>query len=560
MHWFAKVDTIRYKRACARDADMPNPATAPGRRQMHILTRTTLCASLIVWAGCAAVRYADYRLPAIRFDGPSDVPLPGDDDVGVQRAIAAWQKMSPEERLQFPTPYHVYVDTPAPGSFEGAYTVGVAFSGGGTRGTVYAGACVKELQQLGPILVDTPDGTVSIDLLQETDYVSGVSTGAIPAAIFALNFSPDCPDQLRFDRWPECFNGNLRNRALRGLAARPYRIARDLTFGMNTRPALSSAIAVEFFQGRPYRLDGGLTFGDLPSTPILLIGAAVINDPGTAFIQSRLPYRFALDSYPPMPWGVGVQSFESFGADPMKYPLGEASYNSSSFPGNMRAGLMKVHKDPPWVLATLEGDAAERMARARHQPGYDGTYEIKDGGLVDNRGGTILARIFQSELFHPSRRPLLIGIDAGWLELRTAQKGGAVFRKGWFNELTAASLTSWQTGQDAYERLVELLSVHAKFSYVRFRLTAWTHYLRGASPEKAFLEELCRGEPSVGTPERLLDITRSIGTGLTDLDEEQMAALRVAARFAAWLEKEKLLEWASEAHGGIPARFAGKAE
>ncbi|MCL4695368.1 MAG: patatin-like phospholipase family protein, partial [Candidatus Hydrogenedentes bacterium] len=156
--------------------------------------------------GCAVVRYTDYAMPALRFDRPGNEPLPPREDPAVHEALSRWDAMSPEERERYPTPYHAYVNTPDPGTFEGDLVAGLAFSGGGTRGTVFGAACVRELMDLGPVVVHGPEGEVTVDLLDEIDYVSGVSTGAIPAALFALAFGESCPERMRFEHWPDCFN------------------------------------------------------------------------------------------------------------------------------------------------------------------------------------------------------------------------------------------------------------------------------------------------------------------------------------------------------------------
>jgi hypothetical protein len=513
---------------------------------------------LLHCTGCALVRYADVAMPAIRLDRPSNASMPADDAPAVKQAIDTWTALTPEERLRFPTPYHVFVDTPAPGTFEGDFSVALAFSGGGTRGTVFAACCVKALAELGDIVVETPGGPRKISLLDEVDYVSGASTGVIPAAAFALNRGETCPDHLDFQHWPECFNRDLVSYTLTQFALRPYRILRDMTVGMNTRPALAAAVAAVFFEGSNRSLRSGLTLGDLPPTPVLFLNATVINEPGTLFVQTRLPYRYAIDAPPPQPWETGVQSFESFHSDPMRYPLGEACYNSLSFPGQMRSGLMAMRAGRSWVLDGLEAEQRARMARSRHQPGYEGVYELKDGGLVDNRGVASLDRLLAARV--TSARPLLIILDASYLELRAPAKGGGVLKKGWFNEVRSSTAASWQSGQDAHERLFAAHAQDGAYVPVRLELTAWTDHLpdpTGVTSAKArHLAGLCAESERIRSHERLLEVLRGIGTTIADLDEAQMEALRIAAEFAVWAEAERILAWASEAHGGGSARFS----
>src|SRR2546423_5512301 len=53
------------------------------------------------------------------------------------------------------------------------YFVGISISGGGSRSSVFAAACMFQLQQLG--------------LLQKADYISAVSGGSLAAAYYCLS-------------------------------------------------------------------------------------------------------------------------------------------------------------------------------------------------------------------------------------------------------------------------------------------------------------------------------------------------------------------------------------
>ena len=529
----------------------------------HALAMTATWAVLASCPGCAVIRYADYGTPAIRFDRTINRALPPEEDPAVQQALEAWRGMSATERQRYPTPYHVYVDTPAPGTFDGEHTIGIAFSGGGTRGTVFGAACIRELLDLGPLVVHRPEGDVAIHLVDEADYVSGVSTGAIPAALLALNFGDSCPPATRLERWPDCLNVDVQGLGFRHMPERPDLFLRDLTFGMNTRHALSGAIAAAFFEGKTNRPASGLTFGDLPAQPVLIIGATIVNDPGASFMQTRLPYRFALDQEREYPWQVGVQSFETFHSDPLSYPLGDASAGSSSFPGHLRSVLMRVQEDRPWVYEGLDEAIGKRMRDARNQEGYAGVYDVKDGGLVDNRGSYVLHRIFERLEAEnpPAKRPLLVCLDAGYLELRPTREGAGFLKKGWMNELQSSMRTSWQTGQDAYNAWMEATADQGVYDYVRFRFTAWVHFMASESeadesPEGQYLQNLCEREPLIGSPATLVETLRQVNTTFSELSPEQLAATKLCARFAVWLEKERLLQWASAQFDGAEVAFA----
>ena len=524
------------------------------QRTIHSIVAALCCAAC---CGCGIVRVIDYKIPAIRFDRATNRPLPDRKDPAVREALGEWRGLSEEDLQRFPTPYHAYVNTPAPGTFEGNHTVGLAFSGGGTRGTIFCGYCLNELEKLGSIIVQTDNGPTTIRVWDEVDYVSGVSTGAIPATVYALDRAGKAPEGFQLDNWPECFNRDLIVRSLKVLALRPHLIVRDMLVDMNSRPPVAGAIAAAFFEGKIGKPGSGLTFGELPATPILFLGSTVINDPGVPFEQTRLPYRYAVDTYPDTPWGVGIQSFESIHSDPMQYGLAEACYNSMAFPGYLRSGLLTVREDRPWVRAGLPGPARDRMRRARRAPGYEDTCYMKDGGLIDNRGVSSLDRIFEGLACVP-HQPLLIGLDAGYRELRKPEQGGKLLKKGWFNEVHASSRASWQTGQDAFERLFAAHGDDGAYAYARFRFVAWVPYLseeKKDTPEARHLENLCRQEPLVRDPDRLLELTRGIGTTFVDLSDEQLAAVRVTAKFAVWHDCHRLLRWASDAYNGASAAF-----
>ncbi|MCC6491263.1 MAG: hypothetical protein IT364_27485, partial [Candidatus Hydrogenedentes bacterium] len=120
------------------------------------MLRSALVAGMIaaILPACGALRYADYKLPAVRFDRAMNEPLPASGSDAALNALAHWRQLDEVQRAQYPTPYHAYVDTPAPGTFEEDYTIAVAFSGGGTRGVVFGAECVRLLRELGSIRVE----------------------------------------------------------------------------------------------------------------------------------------------------------------------------------------------------------------------------------------------------------------------------------------------------------------------------------------------------------------------------------------------------------------------
>jgi predicted acylesterase/phospholipase RssA len=517
---------------------------------------------VVVWAalsaGCAVVRYADYAAPGLRLDRPVSRVLPPRESPGVAKAFADWHARPESRQSQYPTPYHCYVDTPAPGTFEGPYMVGLAFSGGGTRGILFTAACINEFLALPDIIVAAPGGDQRIDVVDEVDYVSGVSTGAIPAALYALDLAGRSPEHVSVRRWPDALNIGVTGMTLASVAMRPDWLLRDYLFEVNTRPAATGAIAAAYFGGNRFRAASGRTFGDLPTTPILLLGGTLLRDPTAAFVYTRLPYRFALSAHPQ---DAEAESFESFGNDPLSHALADACYSSMSYPGAMRSGRLRAYPIPPWVGEALP-DAETRRGRNAFRPvGPPGVYEVKDGGQADNRGLDLIARLFtQLAQDHAvARLPLLIGLDAARLELRTPDKrrNGA---SGWSREFADSYRATWQAKQETFDRLVDAGASAGNYAYVRFSYTAWAECLTGegeqAVAEPAYLEQLCRDEPALGTVERFTEVAASIGTHFAKATPQELAAITIAARFAVHHERAALLQWATEAHSGAAARFA----
>ena len=506
---------------------------------------------LLFCAGCLVLRQVDYVLPGLRVDSPPNIPLPCAEDENVQDAIAAWKMSARHEPARYPTAYHVYADSPAPGTFEGDLVVGLAFSGGGTRGQVFGAACYRALEPLF-LQRDGADGVREYNITAETDYIAGVSTGALPAALLALDFGGQCPPDRQTGAWPEALNVNLQARFLRHLGMRPWLIARDHLIETNSRPACIAVMRKVFFQDADGR---GLVFGDLPPAPALFLCSTRLGNPSGPFIQTRLPYRYSLDFPPEPPWAAPVlQTFENTHADPLRASLAEACYNSISYPGLMRSGLMRVHDDPAWVATDLDPPERKRMLRAREGLPSGAVIELKDGGLIDNRAVFVIGDIFASlvrknAVEHP---PLLISIDASILDLQPLRPA-APGRTGWMGEMGASYLALWQASHRANAQLMQHHAHESGYHLVCLELAAWIPCLSpGTEQEQAdakHLTALCAEEPLINSVERFTELMRSMGTSLGALSPEQMAAAQVAARFAVWKSMEGLRQWATHRDG-----------
>ncbi len=496
--------------------------------------------------GCMVLRQVDYVLPALRVDCPPNIPLPGEEDEKVQDAIATWDDLTDAERDRFPTAYHVYTDSPVPGTFEGELAVGVAFSGGGTRGQVFGAACYRALERLY-LRTSGADGVRDLSITAETDYIAGVSTGAFPAALLALDFGGQCPPDRQTTQWPEALNVNLQWRLLRRLGLRPWLVARDYLLETNSRPVSIAVFENAFFRGP----DGqGLTFGNLPSTPVLFLCSSRMGNPSGPFIQTRLAYRHYLEVPPEAPWAPPVlQTFENTGADPMRASLAEACYNSISYPALMRSGLIRVFEDPAWIMAGLDTAERDRMHLAREGLPPGTLIELKDGGLIDNRAVFVIGEIFANLIREGAveRPPLLISIDASVLDLQPLGRE-LPGRTGWMGEIAASYLALWQATHRANATLMEHHAREGGYHLVRFELAAWIPCLEPVTErehfEREYLAALCAEEPVIGTVERFVEVMRGMGTSLGALPPEQMAAAQVAARFAVWKGMDGLRQWA----------------
>jgi len=219
-------------------------------------------------------------------------------------------------------------------SSDGAF-VGLAISGGGSRSAVLATAVMLQLQQLG--------------ILERVDYMSSVSGGGLPAALYAL----DGKNGMRFDdRTLDLMGRNFQQRWF-GRWFLPQNIAR-YWFTDFTR----SDIMVQVFDNNLFH---GTTFSDLnPERPKLLINATNAGDE-PAFIFSDEEF-FALHS------------------DLSQYSIARAVNVSSALPGVFQSISLARYSLPP-----------PQATRLRYKHLYD-------GGPVDNLGLKTLYKVLQNAL------------------------------------------------------------------------------------------------------------------------------------------------------------------
>jgi len=219
-------------------------------------------------------------------------------------------------------------------SSDGAF-VGLAISGGGSRSAILATAVMLQLKQLG--------------ILERVDYMSSVSGGGLPAALYAL----DGKNGIRFDDGTLDLMGRNFQQRWFGRWFLPQNIAR-YWFTDFTR----SDIMVQVFDNNLFH---DTTFSDLnPERPKLLINATNEGDE-PAFIFSD-------------------EEFSTLHSDLSQYSVARAVNVSSALPGVFQSISLARYSIPP-----------PQATRLRYKHLYD-------GGPVDNLGLKTLYKVLQKAL------------------------------------------------------------------------------------------------------------------------------------------------------------------
>ena len=233
-----------------------------------------------------------------------------------------------------PTPTHANVEFGEKEASDGAF-VGLAISGGGSRSAILATAVMLKLKQLG--------------ILERVDYMSSVSGGGLPAALYALDGKKD----FRFDENTLDLMGRNFQQRWFGRWFLPHNIAR-YWFTDFTR----SDIMVQVFDSNLFH---DATFADLnENRPKLLINATHEGD-DPAFMFSD-------------------EEFSSLHSDLSQYSIARAVNVSSALPGVFQSILLARYSIPP-----------PQPTRLRYKHLYD-------GGPVDNLGLKTLRTILRNTL------------------------------------------------------------------------------------------------------------------------------------------------------------------
>ncbi len=317
--------------------------------------------------GCASVHNLPLNLPAAN----PFAPTPAD----AAEAVAGGRKRD--------------------GQFDNA-SIGLAFSGGGTRAAAFAYGVLAQLAR-----TPSPDPRHH-DLLDHIGIVSGVSGGSVTAAYFGLRGRAGLSDfRERF------LTQDLTSQLDTKIDL--VNVGRALSGGINTDTRLRDWFNTHLFSGANY--------GDLLAhkRPMVLINATDV--------YSRTPFIFT------------PQTFAAFCSDLNKYPVAAAVSASAAVPGVFAPVVIQTYAGQcttplaPYVTRALKNPNASPLLSAyakalqRDHTGAVKYIKLLDGGLVDNFGlsGLTIARELEDTPYGPLRpeeavnlrRLLFLVVDAG---------------------------------------------------------------------------------------------------------------------------------------------------
>jgi NTE family protein len=238
--------------------------------------------------------------------------------------------------------------------------VAVTFSGGGTRAAAFSYGVLQGFDE-----TRVEYGGRAMSLLDQLDFVSGVSGGSVLAAYYGLKKRAAMTD--------------FKQRFL--LADGEEALQTDLSF-LNLAKGLSGGIndTTGFPRWLDAHLFGGATFKDMTrgGTPEVWINASDIYN-RTAFIFADVTFRALCSDLANYPLSLAVAASAAV-------PVVFAPVVIQNFPGGCPAEL------PPWVERVRNDDTAAPLIRAyadaleRYRTGDIKYVKLLDGGIVDNYG------------------------------------------------------------------------------------------------------------------------------------------------------------------------------
>ena len=275
--------------------------------------------------------------------------------------------------------------------------IGLAFSGGGTRGAAFAFGVLQQLER-----TQAPRAKQPHDLLDNVSIISSVSGGSIIAAYYGLKGRAAMAD-FRDQFLTQDLMAELQTRISL------INVSRAMSGGINTDNTLR-----DWFNAHLYH---DATYGDLIARgrPIVLINATDI--------YSRTPFLFA------------PASFAAMCSDLTEYPVAGAVAASAAVPGAFAPIVIETFPGecktplPEGVVKAANNPGASpqlhsfAMALERARTGKVKYIKLLDGGLVDNYGlsGLTIARAASGTPYGPlrpeegvnMRRLLFVVVDSG---------------------------------------------------------------------------------------------------------------------------------------------------
>jgi NTE family protein len=277
-------------------------------------------------------------------------------------------------------------------------SVGLSFSGGGSRASAFAYGVLRELANTQV----RSDGKSSA-LIDQVDFVSSVSGGSVTAAYFALK------GRAMLDDFEEKFLNQDVEENLRTSVSLPN-IVRLSSGGLNDSTGLQTWLDEHLFRNATYQDVRG------PGRPVLWINAADI--------YNRTPFVF------------NDTTFAALCSDINKLPLSEAVAASAAVPLVFVPVIVRNYSErcdyqiPKWAEQALANPNTPAVVRANAEAikryrvaGQVKYVKLLDGGLTDNLGltGLLVDRLKANQPYEPMtetqavkmRRMLFIVVDAG---------------------------------------------------------------------------------------------------------------------------------------------------
>jgi NTE family protein len=274
----------------------------------------------------------------------------------------------------------------------------LSFSGGGTRAAAYSFGVLRGLDRFQ---IPTTQGLQP--LLEQVDFVSGVSGGSITAAYFGLKKRATLQDfRERF------LLKNVEDQSL-STSITPGNLVRGLSGGVNDASHFPRWLSNNLFDGATFS-----AYAAQPRPRVLINAADIFN---------RTPFVFSHTAFSVMCSDLNRYPIADAVAASAAVPIAFAPIVIESYAGKCGAPL------PDWAIKARNNTNAPPLLRsmavalASYHNGSVRYVKLLDGGLVDNYGlsGFTIARLSANTPFEPLtphqavklRRALFLVADAG---------------------------------------------------------------------------------------------------------------------------------------------------